>query len=163
MLTANAPRDGTDAEPWSETWTTEDGQSLRMNVRTLADGATALLLEDMTRDIALARTRRAERGTLSAMLDTSPDGIAAFDAQGELMHLNGALRDLCRLSAVKDPTLTQIIDRLADAGVADPCASKPRRCPDDAGGPPVHLARHAGHGGQSAHPAAAGRGRRPAG
>ncbi|WP_308917069.1 PAS domain-containing protein [Jannaschia sp. LMIT008] len=116
LLMTGETRDGSGVEPWSETWTLADGQSLRMNVRTLPAGAIVLLLEDMTRDVALARTRRDERSTLAAVLDTSPDGVAAFDADGRCLHANGSLRRLCGLDEVAAPALAEVIDRLSERG-----------------------------------------------
>jgi PAS domain-containing protein len=75
---------------FEETWALPDGRSFRVSAAPHPDGALALLIEDITSDIRLKRSFRAELDTSRAALDLIDEGIAVFGPSGQLVLTNDA-------------------------------------------------------------------------
>ena len=113
---------GCDDTPWQETWTLAGGQSMRMTAQPQGGGAVAILLEDVTAEIALARRRRSDGALMGAMLDAASDAFAAFAPDGTAAHLDATMRRLldrrvpagaARGADAPAPTLDDVTARLA--------------------------------------------------
>ncbi len=79
---------------YEEVWSLDNGQTFRVKGRPHPDGATAFLVEDITAEISLTRTFRAELELGQSMLDTLEDAIAVFSASGVLTFSNLAYQKL---------------------------------------------------------------------
>ena len=114
--------------PWQETWTLAGGQSMRMTARPQGGSAVAILLEDVTAEVALARRRRSDGAFLAAMLDAGTDAFAAFASDGGGVHLNATMRRLLDVAPGEggagderlSPSLDAVTARLAALFRADP-------------------------------------------
>ena len=74
----------------TETWSLPSGQTYRVTGRPHPNGAVAFLFEDISSEIALTRRFRAELELTHRVLDHLPDGVAVFQASGELAMSNAA-------------------------------------------------------------------------
>ncbi|KIT15446.1 PAS-domain containing protein [Jannaschia aquimarina] len=99
--------------PWRESWTLPDGRSFRMTARPQAGGVVAILLEDVSAEMALARQRRSDEGVLTALLEESDDAFAAFGARGEALHLNAHMRELTGFGPDATPDRDAFLSRWA--------------------------------------------------
>lgn len=75
---------------FEEIWALPDGRTFRVGAAPHPDGALALLIEDVTSDIRLKRSFRAELDAGRAALDLVDEGVALFDAAGALLLTNAA-------------------------------------------------------------------------
>ena len=101
-----AAQDGTH----SELWHLPGGRTYRITGRPQADGAFALLFEDITAEIGLTRRFRAEIETTNAVIDALPDAIAVFDAGGTLTVANRAYDRLWGTASQDSPTAISLAD-----------------------------------------------------
>lgn len=87
---------------YEEIWSLESGQTFRVKGRPHPDGATAFLIEDISAQVSLTRTFRAELEQGQAMLDTLDDAIVVFSSSGILTFSNTAYNHLWGV----DPDMT---------------------------------------------------------
>lgn len=73
---------------FEETWSLEGGQTYRIKGRPHPDGAIAFLIEDISAEVAMTRSFRAEMELSQCLIDTFPDGIAVFSQAGILTFSN---------------------------------------------------------------------------
>ena len=73
-----------------EIWDMEGGRSWRVAGRPHPGGATALLIEDVSSELMLARRFKAEIRTGRALADAMPEAIAVFGREGVLLTSNAA-------------------------------------------------------------------------
>lgn len=85
-----AATDGT----YEETWTLPTGQTYRVNGRPHADGAVALLFEDISAEISLTRNFREELEVGQAVLDALHDPVVVFSTSGLITMSNAAYANL---------------------------------------------------------------------
>ncbi|WP_179380882.1 PAS domain-containing protein [Jannaschia marina] len=78
----SAGPDSTAVGPHVETWTLASGASYRMTARPQDNGATTLLLEDISAGILASRQQRQDRDLFLSLLDEAGEGVVAFDAAG---------------------------------------------------------------------------------
>ena len=93
---------------YEETWTLETGQTYNVKGRPHPDGATAFLIEDISAEMTLTRSFRAELEQAQLMLDKVGDAIALFSPAGVLIFSNAAFQTLWRIepdTAFADVTL----------------------------------------------------------
>ncbi len=79
---------------YRETWTLEDGRTYTVQGRPHPDGATAFLIEDISAEITLARSYRAEVEQFETLLDSVDDALVVFSSSGVLTLCNAAYRNL---------------------------------------------------------------------
>lgn len=101
-----AAADGT----YAETWTLPTGQTYRVIGRPHADGAVALLFEDISAEISLTRNFREELETGQAVLDVLKDAVVVFSSSGLITVSNAAYTDLWGV----DPSTT-----FGEMGISD--------------------------------------------
>ena len=99
---------------FEETWALPGGQTYRVIGRPHPDGAMALLFEDITAEMSLARRFRADLELGQAVIDTMEEAIAVFSPAGQLV-LSNAPYDLLWCDA-SSTTLT-------DAGINAICGT----------------------------------------
>ncbi|MBZ0130363.1 MAG: PAS-domain containing protein [Rhodobacteraceae bacterium] len=102
-----AAEDGT----YEEHWPLPTGQTYRVTGRPHPEGAVAFLFEDITASITLQRQFRAELDLGQAVLDTMPDAIAVFAANGDLVLSNDAYAAMWG----NDPRELLVFCRIAEA------------------------------------------------
>lgn len=85
-----AAADGT----YEENWSLPTGQTFRVSGRPHPEGAVAFLFEDISSAIALQRQFRSELALGQSVLDSEPDAIAVFSANGDLVMSNDAYATL---------------------------------------------------------------------
>lgn len=85
-----AAADGT----YEEIWTLPSGQTYRVIGRPHADGAVALLFEDISAEISLTRNFRQELEVGQAVLDGLKDAVVVFSSTGIITVSNAAYTDL---------------------------------------------------------------------
>ncbi|MBM3613275.1 MAG: PAS domain-containing protein [Alphaproteobacteria bacterium] len=83
-----------EAGDMQETWLLPGGTTYRMTARPQADGALALLIEDITDEMARSRTDRASLEVSQSVIDALEEGIAVFDQDGRRVMSNAALAAL---------------------------------------------------------------------
>ncbi|MGR3514702.1 MAG: PAS-domain containing protein [Paracoccaceae bacterium] len=88
-----AAADGT----YSETWSLPDGQTYHVTGRPHPDGAVALLFEDISAEMSLARHFRSELEQFQTVIDAFDDAVALFSPAGEITLMNQAYRTLWQL------------------------------------------------------------------
>lgn len=86
-----------------ETWTLEDGQTYRVTGRPHADGALALLIEDISTEVTLTRRFRHRLDQAQAVFDGLDQAIAVFSSSGMLTQTNGAYEQLWGPRVQNDP------------------------------------------------------------
>ncbi|KHA50414.1 PAS-domain containing protein [Sulfitobacter geojensis] len=79
---------------YHETWTLEDGRTYSVQGRPHPDGATAFLIEDISAEITLSRSYRAEVEQFETLLDTVDDALVVFSSTGVLTFCNAAYRKM---------------------------------------------------------------------
>lgn len=79
---------------YEETWSLPTGQTYRVTGRPHPDGAVALLFEDISAEVSVARRFRAEIETGQAALDALPQAIAVFTPGGVMSLSNNAYAEL---------------------------------------------------------------------
>lgn len=95
---------------YEETWTLPTGQTYRVSGRPHPDGAVAFLVEDISSEVSLTRSFRAELEMGQAVLDSLEEAIAIFSPAGVLTLANAAYARLLG----DDPLTT-----LGDVGIHD--------------------------------------------
>ncbi|WP_299026675.1 PAS-domain containing protein [uncultured Sulfitobacter sp.] len=75
---------------FEEVWTLETGQTYSVKGRPHPDGAIAFLIEDISAEISLTRTFRAELELGQSLADTFEDALAVFSQAGILTFSNKA-------------------------------------------------------------------------
>lgn len=85
-----AAADGT----YCQNWDLPNGLTYRVTGRPHPDGAIAFLFEDISAEIALARTFRAELETGQSVLDALDEAVAVFSGSGTLILSNRAYDQL---------------------------------------------------------------------
>lgn len=78
------------AEPYSELWPLADGRTFRVSGRPHRDGALALVIEDITPELTLARRFQSDLELAQAVIDSLDEAIAVFSPGGLLTHVNRA-------------------------------------------------------------------------
>ena len=99
---------------FEETWALPDGRSFRVSAAPHPDGALAILIEDVTSDIRLKRSYRAELDTGRAALDLVEDAVAVFGPGGDLVLTNAAFDRVWQLEGA---------DSLAGVSLAEAVAN----------------------------------------
>lgn len=79
---------------YQETWSLPDGQTFRVTGRPHPDGAIAFLFENISSEISLTRSFRAELELGRAVLDSLEEAIVVFSASGGLIQFNTAYTQL---------------------------------------------------------------------
>jgi PAS domain-containing protein len=79
---------------YSETWTLPNARTYRVNGRPHPDGAIAFLIEDISSEVSLTRSFRAELELGQAVFDSLDNGIAVFSSTGLLTLTNAKYREL---------------------------------------------------------------------
>lgn len=79
---------------YQETWTLDDGRTLRVEGSPHPDGATAFLIEDISAEVALTRSFRSDIALGQAMIDTLEDALVVFTGNGRFSFCNAAYRRL---------------------------------------------------------------------
>jgi len=106
---------------FEETWPLSDGRSFRVSAAPHPDGALAFLIEDITADIHLKRSFRAELDTGQTALDMVETALAMFSAAGDLVLTNVAFDRLWTLEGADTLSGVSFRDAVAnwrDAGDA---------------------------------------------
>ena len=85
-------RDG--SAPYVETWTMPGNATYRLTGQSQDDGAITLTLEDITGELANARSRRDRQNVLLGLFEDMASGMAIFDADGSLLLANAAVKSL---------------------------------------------------------------------
>lgn len=80
--------------PHVESWTLADGSSHRLTAQHQSDGATTLLLEDVSATLAVERRNRRDHAMLTQMLDMADAGVVAFDPAGNRTVANATAQAL---------------------------------------------------------------------
>ncbi|PWJ22230.1 PAS-domain containing protein [Jannaschia seohaensis] len=93
---------------YRETWSLPTGQIYRVTGRPYADGAIALMFEDVSADIYADRAHREERDALAHALSASEDALVVFDAEGRRVAANPMAQSL--LPPGRDGTLPETLD-----------------------------------------------------
>lgn len=104
---------------YEETWSIDTGQTLRVRGRPHPDGATAFLIEDISAEVSLTRSFRAELELGQSLLDTLEDAIAVFSMAGVLTFSNAAYQKLWQVDPEK---------AFADVTIYDAVQIWKRRC-----------------------------------
>lgn len=99
---------------FEETWALPDGRSFKVSAAPHPDGALAFLIEDVTSDIRLKRSFRAELDAAQAALDLADDGIAVFSAGGDLVLTNAAFDHLWTLEGAETLAGVRLRDALSN-------------------------------------------------
>jgi len=89
-----AAADGT----YSETWSLPDGQTYHVTGRPHPDGAVALLFEDISAEMSLARHFRSELEQFQTVIDAFDDAVAMFSPAGDVTMMNQAYRQLWQIN-----------------------------------------------------------------
>ncbi|MBF9048171.1 PAS domain-containing protein [Rhodobacterales bacterium LSUCC0031] len=85
---------GAEDGTFQELWTLPGGQSFRVIGRPHPDGALAFMFEDITAEVSLTRKFRGDLDLHQSLLDTLPQAIAVFAADGRLALANTAYAKL---------------------------------------------------------------------
>lgn len=88
-----------DSGQYEENWTLADGRTFHVTGHPQPGGAIALFIDDISTDVAMARTLRAAVDTGQAVLDALGDAVVVFAAKGNVVIDNAAYRDLCPAGA----------------------------------------------------------------
>ena len=107
---------------YHETWTLEDGRTYTVQGRPHPDGATAFLIEDISAEITLSRSYRAEVEQFEALLDSVGDALVVFSSTGVLTFCNAAYREMWEQNpeaAFADVTINDAVDLWASKTQGD--------------------------------------------
>lgn len=99
---------------FEEIWTLPDGRTFRVSAAPHPDGALAFLIEDVTSDIHLKRSLRAELDTGQTALDMVDTALAVFAPGGELILTNAAFDRLWTLEGAESLAGVQFLDAVAN-------------------------------------------------
>lgn len=102
---------------FEETWPAADGRTFRVSASPHPDGALAFLIEDISADIHLKRSFRAELDIGQTALDMVDAALAMFSAGGDLLLTNAAFDRLWTLEG--SDTLSGVSFREAVANWRD--------------------------------------------
>ncbi len=97
---------------YRETWTLEDGRTYVVQGRPHPDGATAFLIEDISAEVTLSRSFRADMEQFETLLDNIDDALAVFSSAGVLTFCNAAYRNMWGQNpeaAFADVTITDAV------------------------------------------------------
>lgn len=92
-----------------EDWSLPNGQTFRVTGQPHPNGGIAFLFEDISAEVSLTRSFRAELALSQSVLDTMEEALAVFSGKGTLILVNDAYRRLWG----NDPS-TQLIDAMAE-------------------------------------------------
>ncbi|MCX7558227.1 PAS-domain containing protein [Sulfitobacter sp. F26204] len=96
-----------------ETWSLDDGRTYSVQGRPHPDGATAFLIDDISAEITLSRSYRAEVAQFESLLDSVGDALVVFSSTGMLTFCNSAYREMWGQdpdAAFADVTIKDSID-----------------------------------------------------
>lgn len=79
---------------YHENWQLPNGQTFRVTGKPHPDGAIAVLFEDISGEVSLARKYRSQIDTATAVIDNLASSIAVFSPSGTLILANEAYRHL---------------------------------------------------------------------
>lgn len=82
---------------FEETWTLPSGQTFHVSATPHPDGALAFLIDDISSEMRLTQTVRAEMDTSQSVLNQLDEAIAVFTAAGDLVLTNTAFTRLWRM------------------------------------------------------------------
>ncbi len=97
-----------DPGSYSADWSLPNGQTYRVTCRADDDGALAMVLQDISQEMATIRGFRADLETHEAVLDLCGEAIAVFSRNGTLIVANpsyGALWNVPPVSGLQDSTI----------------------------------------------------------
>lgn len=77
-----------------ETWVLPGGVTYRATLRPQAQGAFALMLEDISTEVTRTRRYRADMELVQSVIDTLDEGIAVFAQTGQLVLTNAAYTEV---------------------------------------------------------------------
>jgi PAS domain-containing protein len=98
---------------YQETWNLENGQTYRITGRPHPDKAVAFLIEDISAQVSMTRSYRADLETSRAVFNSLPNGIAVFSNDGALVMCNSSCKDLWQIDpdmSFAKMTITDCID-----------------------------------------------------
>ena len=75
-------------------WSLSGGQTYRVTGQPHPDGAIALLMEDITEEMSVTRSFRAETALGQSVIDAMDEAIAVFSSAGSLLMWNAAYEKL---------------------------------------------------------------------
>ncbi|MGB3408551.1 MAG: PAS-domain containing protein [Jannaschia sp.] len=75
---------------YRETWTLPNGQTYCVTGRPQADGAVALMLEDVSADVSASRAHRDERDALLGALEVPEEAVLVFAPDGKRLAANAS-------------------------------------------------------------------------
>lgn len=107
----------------TENWSLPDGRTLQVTALPQAEGATALLFEDITGQVVRNRSFRGTVELQQLLLDRRPEAMAVFAADGSLELCNDAYDRLWRSDYSGTLETVRMSDQLAmwkDACIPDP-------------------------------------------
>jgi len=93
-------------------WTLTDGQSLRVTGRPYQSGSLAVLIEDVSSDLALTRRHRTEIQAHQDVLDTREEPIFVFSNSNTLVSRNASAGELSASEAREPSNLDQFSEFL---------------------------------------------------
>ena len=96
---------------YEETWTLASGQTFRVTGRPHTDGAVALLIEDISAELAITRRFRSELEVFQSVLDTTDEGMVVLSNAGHVTLSNAAYAALWN----SDPRYTVATPSAAEA------------------------------------------------
>lgn len=99
---------------YQETWSLDSGLTFRVSGRPHPDGAIAFLIEDISAEVSLARSFRAELAIGQSMMNTFDVGIAVFSSSGILQFCNSAYREMWKLDPENAFVDVTILDSIKD-------------------------------------------------
>lgn len=79
---------------YEETWSLPSGQTFRVTGRPHADGAVALLIEDISAEVSVTRRFRADLEVFQSVFDSNDEAIAVFTPAGQLTLSNARYSEL---------------------------------------------------------------------
>ncbi|KIN62847.1 PAS/PAC domain protein [Sulfitobacter noctilucicola] len=106
---------------YRETWTLADGRTYTVQGRPHPDGATAFLIEDISAEVTMARSYRAEVEQFEVLLDSVDDALVVFSNSGVLTFSNATYRTLWGQNpdaAFADVTLEDALELWSQKSVA---------------------------------------------
>ena len=79
---------------YEETWSLSSGQTFRVTGRPHADGAVALLIEDISAEISVTRRFRSELEMFQSVFDSGDEAIVVFTPAGQLALSNARYSEM---------------------------------------------------------------------
>lgn len=93
---------------YRETWTLPNGQTYCVTGRPQADGAVALMMEDVSAEVTASRLQREEREALISALGASSDALVVFGADGRRIAANPTAE--CLLLSAPDEVMPNTLE-----------------------------------------------------